>query len=113
MVGGFLVTVSSDFGRVAEETRRRLGEVVREAAAGIEAQAKASAPVDTGALRNSIQASETGELSAEVAVAADYGLAVELGTARAAPRPYLGPGLEAARPELEAAVAAAVREALG
>lgn len=92
-------------------THRLLGQVVRKAALDIEAHAKGAAPVDTGHLKSSIQAQMTGELTAEVAVGAEYGAYVELGTVRAAPRPYLGPAVEAVSDGFAAAVAAAVRQA--
>jgi len=49
---------------------------------------------------------------ATVAVAAEHGLAVERGTVRQAPQPYLTPAVEEVRPLFKQAVAAAAREAV-
>ncbi len=65
---------------VGPAVRKRLRQAVLATAARIEGDAKERAPVDTGALRNSIQHQETGELQAEVGVGAEYGAAVEFGT---------------------------------
>lgn len=67
-------------GKIGPAVRRQLSQIVRVAALNIEADAKRRAPVDTGFLRNSIHAEPTGELSAEIAVGAEYAAAVEFGT---------------------------------
>lgn len=95
------------FNRLPELTdliRARAGQAVRKAALDVEAGAKDRAPVDTGALANSIQMSADGELAATIAVGVAYGIYVEMGTARAAGQPYLVPATEAARPGFEAAM---------
>ena len=77
-----------------------------------QASAPGEAPAtDTGNLANSIQTQMTGQLSAEVAVASECGAALEFGTedGQIAPRPFLGPALDAARPGFEAGVAAVLR----
>ncbi|HLH22445.1 MAG TPA: HK97-gp10 family putative phage morphogenesis protein [Chloroflexota bacterium] len=104
----------------------RADEVIRKAAFDVEARAKQAAPIDTGALRNSIYTrtrKESGygaarsaaqgangqarmlpeherpdDLAAVVAVGAEYGVYVELGTRRMGARPFLGPAAEAVRP---------------
>ncbi|HEU4752061.1 MAG TPA: HK97-gp10 family putative phage morphogenesis protein [Armatimonadota bacterium] len=81
MAGHFrLVIEKNRLGSLPAETRRKLSQVVRKAAFDVEAQAKVNAPVDTGFLRNSIQAEMKGELTAEVTVGAEYGVLVEFGT---------------------------------
>ena len=52
------------------------------------AAAKARAPVDTGRLRNSIRAESDG-LTARVIADCEYAAAVEFGTGRAAPQPFM------------------------
>lgn len=58
--------------------------------------ARKLAPRDTGELINSIEAQE-GESGWEVAVGADHGIFVELGTVHMAAQPYLTPATEAVR----------------
>lgn len=89
---------------IGPQTHRKLGLVVKKTAFDVEADAKPRAPVDTGNLRNSIQAQSTGELSAEVNVGAEYGPYVEFGTHKMAAQPYLSPAVEAQRGSFEAAV---------
>jgi HK97 gp10 family phage protein len=98
------VTLTTKIPRLRKELRKRAGEIVRKAALDIEAHAKTLAPVDTGALRNSIRMEPTGELSAEVAVGVDYGLYVEMGTVHAPAQPFLTPAVEHARPAFEGAL---------
>lgn len=74
------------------------------AAHDIEAGAKSRAPVDTGTLRNSIQATKTGPLAWRVTVGVEYGLFVEWGTAHMAAQPYLGPAVQEVRPQFLAAM---------
>lgn len=104
---------------VAKRSHKDLSAMVRTAALKIEQQAKLAAPVDTGLLRNSIytvtygqsgrpqadaaaQAVRKGsnlgpepaadnDLTAIVAVGAEYGIYVELGTVRSPAQPYLLP----------------------
>lgn len=76
----------NDLPRIAANLEPRVSQVVRKAAFDIEAKAKMLAPVDTGNLKNSIQASVDG-LSAEVTANADYAAYVEYGTAPHVIRP--------------------------
>lgn len=104
---------------IAKRSHKELSEMVRTAALKIEQQAKIAAPVDTGFLRNSIYTvtnRESGrpaadastqsihkganlgpeptagdDLTAIVAVGAEYGVYVELGTTRSPAQPYLLP----------------------
>lgn len=81
---------------------------VRKTTVDIAADAKASAPVDTGNLRNSIQTSSAGS-NAQVAqgivqARANYSKFVEFGTSRTAPQPFLGPAGDKHMPKLEEAV---------
>lgn len=63
---------------------KQISEAARE---GCEA-AKARAPVDSGALRDSISAEAEG-LAARVYTDCPYAAAVEFGTARSAPQPFM------------------------
>lgn len=85
-------------GDISEKVAKRASEAVRKAASDIEAHAKMVVPVDTGTLKNSIQAQSTGELSAEVAPHTDYAVYVEYGTSRMRARPYMRPAAEKVRP---------------
>jgi hypothetical protein len=110
----FSIQVEKNYCRAAgTRTHALLELVVRKAAADVEAQAKVLAPVDTGALRNSIQAENTGPLAAEVTVGVAYGLEREIGSLNRPAKPYLGPALESVRPAFAAAVRAAVRQGTG
>lgn len=82
----------------------KVDAVVTKAALDVEAQAKAKAPVDTGTLRNSIQARRTGPAAWVVSVGADYGVYVEWGTSRAAAQPFLRPAITAVQPVFVAAM---------
>lgn len=89
---------------LGKQARRRAGQAVRKAALDIEAGAKDRAHVVTGAMKNSIQAEMTGNLSAEVAVGVEYGIYEELGTRNRPPHPFLGPAAEAVKPSFIAAM---------
>lgn len=83
--------------------------VVRKTAADIEATAKAFAPVDTGALRNSIGHDVEGGAGSRVIEAligptVEYGPYVEFGTSRMAPRAFMGPALDRHTPDFIAAL---------
>lgn len=82
------------------------------AAADMERDAKAFAPVDTGALRNSIGTDLSG-LTAEIGPTVNYGIYVELGTSRMAPRSFLGPAFDRHAGEYVDAVTKAAADALG
>jgi HK97 gp10 family phage protein len=86
------------------QLRQRASAAVRKAAYDIEAHAKTVVPVDTGNLKNSIQTSVEGDLTAIVGTHVEYAPYVEYGTRRMAAKPYLGPAAEAVRPGFEAAM---------
>lgn len=67
---------------------KKAAERVRIAAEEHCAAAKARAPVDTGRLRDSIRAEADG-LSAKVITDCEYASAVEFGTSRRAPQPFM------------------------
>ena len=124
------------FDALRGQLREKAGQVVRKVALDIQADAQTMAPVDTGALKNSIytvtsEGSDYGtalsqamganpdaailpaispeeasvdDLTAIVAVGAEYGLYVEMGTSRMAAQPYLGPAAEGQRQAFEQAM---------
>lgn len=67
----------------------KIDEAVQDTGRQIEQVAKGRAPVDTGNLRNTIQYAQDGQGACSVAVGAEYGIYVELGTRHMAARPYL------------------------
>lgn len=92
--------------QIREDMRSKAGLVIRKAALDIEAQAKANAPVDTGALKNSIIATKdpSKPFTWQVAVGVEYGPFVEYGTTKMVAQPFLTPAVEAVRPALLAAL---------
>ena len=66
----------------------------------IERMAKVKAPVDTGALKNSIFSAKAGNLTYKVTAPQHYALYVEKGTRKMRAQPYLKPALDAERPKL-------------
>lgn len=93
------------------EVRKALSAAIRKAAFDVEGRAKVNAPVDTGALRNSIQAkAEAGALEAEVVTGIEYAIHQEFGTGRMAAQPFMIPAADAVRPDFEKAVAAVLRQ---
>lgn len=86
--------VAADMGRVSAVVRDGAARVLAATAARVVADAQATAPVDTGNLRNSIGASPDGELRWVIGPTANYGIYVELGTSRMRPQPYLAPAAD-------------------
>lgn len=82
------------------EANLNLGNTLDELAAEVERDAKRYAPVDTGALSNSIrhEVSGTGtDAEARIGSDLDYSLYQELGTSRQSGTPYLRPALNQQR----------------
>lgn len=90
--------VFNRFPEIQAAMRPRASLAVRKAAFDIEAKAKAAVAVDTGNLKNSIQAHELGSFSWEVGTSVHYGPYQEYGTSKMAAHPYLIPAAEAVRP---------------
>lgn len=93
-----------DWDGAAQAIIDKLALVVDKSAHDIEAHAKQNAPVRTGFLRNSIQASQDDDLNWTVEVGAEYGIFLEFGTVKMTPRPYLIPACDLVRPAFIAAV---------
>lgn len=103
------VVVRNDFPKIIQGLEDRADMIVTKTAMDLEAAMKARAPVDTGFLRASIQASRKGKAHWEVVVGAEYGLYVEYGTAHTAPQPFVNPAVEFIRPVFLAAMRKVVR----
>ena len=76
-------------------------------------EARARAPVDSGALRAGISARQGAGMEAAVVSTAPHAAMVELGTSRMAARPHLLPAAEAVRAEFFAAARAEAQRAVG
>lgn len=85
--------LAADLGKASAEATRKASLVVQKTASGIENDAKQFAPVDTGALRNSISATVR-SLHAEIGPTVNYAPYIEFGTWRAAPQPFMGPAAD-------------------
>lgn len=73
--------------------------VLRRTAYAIEADAKALAPVDTGALQESISTTlvgdgRTGAMGAEIGPTVEYGVYQEYGTSTQSGTPFMGPAYD-------------------
>lgn len=107
-----LNTLAIDLAEAGPKSKRLLSAAVRKSAFDIRATAQSFAPVDTGALKNSITASPIGEtralrvgdLDAEIGPTVAYGAHVEFGTSRHGPAAFMGPAFDRIAPEFEAAV---------
>lgn len=71
----------------------------------VEGRAKSFAPVDTGALKNSIQVSKQGNALYWVTDAVEYGIWQEIGTSRMPARPFMVPAVEATAADVAQIVA--------
>jgi len=85
--------ISNDFPKIIAGMEPRAAQYVAKAALDIEAGAKARAPVDTGTLRASIQATKISPTHWRVTVGAEYGIYVEMGTRHMAAQPFLTPAI--------------------
>lgn len=99
-------------GAVPASAKQRVDRALAAVAHLVEADAKSAAPVDTGALKNSIQTRRVRSLEHEVAVGVEYGAYVEFGTVRMGARPYLTPAVERQRAAFERIVGEAIRSAI-
>jgi hypothetical protein len=81
--------------QIAAAAKPVVERAVAQTAFSIEGWAKGLAPVDTGALRNSIAAAKERELTWRVTAHADYAVYIEMGTRRknGGARPFLDPAL--------------------
>lgn len=99
------IKVTSHVGRVTGLAHDRARDAVAKAAADIEAQAKARAPVDTGLLKNSINQPLTDDpLRRVVESPVHYSVYQEYGTHKMPAQPYMTPAVEFVKPSFEAAM---------
>lgn len=98
-----VIALAADLSAAGEKAQGMAELVVAKSAMDVEGHAKGAAPVDTGALRNSIGADITG-LRAEVGPTVNYGIFVEFGTYKMAPQPYMGPAADSVLPSFVAAM---------
>jgi HK97 gp10 family phage protein len=89
--------VYDKFPALAARLPEAVREIVQETIYGIETTAKIRCPVDTGALRASIQSEMTGETSGQVGTNITYAIFVEYGTSKAPAQPYMTPAAEGER----------------
>lgn len=73
--------------------------LVKAGAEAIQGKAATLAPVDTGALKNSLHTEKHGEFTYWVADGMEYGVFVELGTSRMSAQPFMAPAVEWVRPQ--------------
>ena len=95
-VGG-IVLDTAVLDRITAEMKPKAAKIVETYGLAVTGTAAQNAPVDTGALRNSItsESQMTGEMTFTVQDGVEYGQFVELGTSRMAAQPFLIPALEA------------------
>jgi HK97 gp10 family phage protein len=94
-VGGIKLDTSV-LDRITAQMRPNAAKIVETYGMAITGEAASNAPVDTGALRNSItsESQMTDELTFTVQDGVEYGQFVELGTSKMAAQPFLIPALE-------------------
>lgn len=107
-MGTVSVTVRAHGRKTSAEVLAKTSLAIRKAAHDIEAQAKVRAPVDTGNLKNSIQASGS-DVEWRVDSPAEYSLYQEMGTRRMAAHPFMIPAVEIVRPVFLAALKSLTR----
>ena len=88
-------------------------KVIAKTAFAIEATAKTLAPVDTGALRNSIVTEEISHKVLRVSDSVEYGIFQELGTSRNPAQPFMVPAVEAESRNVSDWIAEEIGKVLG
>ncbi len=91
--------VASNSAAVTRSLNSKVSQAIASATFSTEAGAKIAAPVDTGALRNSIT-SEIEPMRGSVSVGVEYAAHVEFGTSHQAAQPYLMPAFRRASSKL-------------
>jgi HK97 gp10 family phage protein len=107
--GGGLERLSVQLQLSGKESPTMAQKAVRKSTLEVERGGKTRAPVDTGNLRNSITSEFAGDARAgtfvgETGPEAYYGIFLEAGTERMAPRPFMGPAFDAVEPSFLAAI---------
>lgn len=96
--------VQNDFPKIIQGLEVKAELIVRKTALDLEAHAKSRAAVDTGTLKNSIQATRIAPAHWRVVAGVDYGMYVEWGTVNMAAQPFLQPAILAVTPAFLAAI---------
>ena len=99
-----VVRLARDLRGAPARVQRHVEQAVTKTALAVVADAQASAPVDTGALRGSISAEIRGD-EAVVGPTVHYGGYVELGTSKMRAQPYLFPAADKHTPAFVDAIA--------
>jgi HK97 gp10 family phage protein len=95
------VQFKNNLPRITSRLPKRVSEIVKKTAFAIESEAKQLAPVDTGALRNSIQTHIDGPLKAEVGSVLEYAEYQEYGTRHQHGTPFLTPAADKQKKEFQ------------
>ena len=98
------VTVTFQLDPRWRQLEQEFQQVVEIAARHVETKAKDDVPVDTGATKNSINATQEGELAWRVGPTTEYAPFLEYGTRYMIARPFLIPAVEVEAPRLEQAL---------
>lgn len=96
--------VENKFPQIIAGMEAKADAIVTKTAMDLEAHAKSRAPVDTGTLKNSIQATRVGVAHWRIVVGADYGMYVEWGTVNMAAQPFFQPAIQAVTPAFLTAI---------
>lgn len=88
------VQFKNNLPRIASRLPKSASQVVRKTGFTIEAKGKINCPVDTGALRNSIQTHVETDLKVTVGTPLEYAPYVHDGTSRVEGRPFLAQAAE-------------------
>jgi len=87
--------------KLAASLNMETDRVIASAAFQVEAEAKARAPVKTGAVKNSINTKPIGKCVYWVSDGVDYGIYQEFGTHRMSAHPFMMPAVEKVRKQLD------------
>lgn len=88
----------NEFPKIIAGMEAKAEAIASKTALDLEAHAKTRAPVDTGTLKNSIQAFRIGPGHWRVVVGAEYGVYVEWGTVKQRAQPFFQPAVLAVTP---------------
>lgn len=98
--------------RIASQIDAAVQQAMDETAAAAKANAQGRARVDTGAMRDSIEAEVSttggGRRRMVLSIGVDYGIFHELGTSRISAQPMIRPAIDAEAPKLTQRIRAAL-----
>ena len=83
--------------RIIRQVPQKANDLLDLAARRIETRAKGTVPVDTGALKNSINVSSPATFTRHIGDGVEYGIYIEKGARGRSARPFLGNAVEAER----------------